>query len=155
MKIISFMIVFLLFTGGVLSQKSLEIKEEYQNQSVIRAAANVYESSEVSISWTIGDAVMILIIDDEGSSAEMDEVDFTISTYPNPSIERLYISHNSQENETLTITIYDLFGRQLIKEQLFNNQNEINVQKLPSALYAVIITNATGQLVKTFKIIKN
>ena len=154
MKIISFMIVFLLFTGGVLSQKSLEIKEEYQNQSVIRAAANVYESSEGSIIWTIGDAVMILITDDD-SSTELDVVEFKISTYPNPSFERLYISHNSQENETLTITIYDLFGRQLIKEQLFNNQNEINVQKLPSALYAVIITNATGQLVKSFKIIKH
>ena len=148
------MIVFLLFTGGVLSQKSLEIKEEYQNQSVIRAAANVYESSEGSIIWTIGDAVMILITDDD-SSTELDVVEFKISTYPNPSFERLYISHNSQENETLTITIYDLFGRQLIKEQLFNNQNEINVQKLPSALYAVIITNATGQLVKSFKIIKH
>ena len=155
MKITSFTIVFLLFTGGVLSQKSLEIKEGYQNQSVIRAAANVYESSEGSISWTIGDAVMILIIDDEGSSTEIDEADFTISTYPNPSIERLYISHNSKENETLTVTIYDLFGRQLIKEQLSNKHNEINVQQLPSALYAVVITNATGQLLKSFKIIKN
>ena len=155
MKIISFIIVFLLFTSLVFSQNSLEFNKEYQKQSAISVAADVYESSEGSISWTIGDAVMIITTEEEDDSPNLEEVDFTISTYPNPSIERLYISHNSKENETLTVTIYDLFGRQLIKEQLFNKKNEINVQKLPSALYAVVITNATGQLVKSFKIIKH
>ena len=155
MKIISFIIVFLLFTSHVFSQNSRELKEEYKNLSAISVAADVYEYSEGSISWTIGDAVMILTTKDSDPSTELEEADFKISAYPNPSIERLHISHNSKDNETLTITIYDLFGRVTMKTQLTEQQNEINVQKFPSGLYAVIITNSTGQLVKSFKLIKH
>jgi hypothetical protein len=143
----------LLLTGSVFSQKNLEVMEDFKNQSVISPASSSFETTAGSISWTLGDTVMTLeIIDDDLIASEMD---FSIKTFPNPVDEKLNISHNSEENETLTVAIHDLFGRELINKQLLYKKNEINVRKLPSALYVVIIRNAKGKMVKSFKLIKH
>ncbi len=145
----------LLLTGTVFSQINLEVREEFKNQSVISPASSSFETVTGSISWILGDTVMTLVICDNLISSEMEEIDFNISTFPNPVNEKLNISHNSEENETLTVAIHDLFGRELITKQLLYKNNEINVRKLPSALYVVIIRNSTGQMVKSFKLIKH
>ncbi len=146
----------LLFIGTVFSQKNLEVREEFKNQSVISPASSSFETTEGSISWTLGDTVMTLeIVDDDFISSDTEEIDFNITTFPNPVDEKLNISHNSEENETLTVAIHDLFGRALITKQLLYKKNEINVRKLPSALYVVIIRNSKGQMVKSFKLIKH
>ncbi len=144
----------LLLIGTVFSQKNSDVREEFKNQSVISPASSSFETTEGSITWTLGDTVMILEIDNDNLS-ETEDMDFSISTFPNPVVEKLNISHNSEENETLTVAIHDLFGRELINKQLLYKKNEINVRKLPSALYVVIIRDSTGQMVKSFKLIKH
>ena len=143
----------LLLTGVVFSQKNLEFKEEFKTQSIVSPASSSFKTDMGSISWTLGDTVMTLEIIDDNLIAS--EIDFSIKTFPNPVDELLNISHNSEENETLTLTIHDLFGRVLINRQLLSKKNEINVRKLPSAFYLVTIRNANGQMVKSFKLIKN
>ncbi len=153
-KLLLFTMLF--FTGTVFSQKILEVSEEFKNLSVVSPASSSFETTEGSISWTLGDTVMILeIVDDNIITSDTEDIDFKISTFPNPVAEKLNITHNSEENETLTVAIHDLFGRELITKQLLYKNNEINVRKLPSALYVVIIRNSTGQMVKSFKLIKH
>jgi len=153
---ITLIIAFLLTTWIAMPQKSISLKDDFNNKSVLTAAGSSFQTDEMSISWTLGDTVMTLeIVDEDLVSSDTEEIDFYISTFPNPVVEKLNISHNSDENEALTVAIHDLFGRALITKQLLYKKNEINVRKLPSALYEVIIRNSKGQMVKSYKLIKH
>ena len=154
MKFLSVVFVLLLFTSAVLSQEKIDLKREYQNQTGLTVAGEEYNSPEGSMSWTIGDIDMILVFDDVGKPSDLEDDEFTISTYPNPTIERVYISCNSIENDPYTVTFYDLFGRVALTKMIYDKQNEINVQSLPITMYAVLITDSNGQLLKSFKLLK-
>ena len=142
-----------MFTGIALSQEKIELKKDFQSKSIINVAGVEFESQEGSINWTIGDATMILVTEDEDSSSDFED-DVRFSTYPNPSVESLHILCNSIENDPYTVTFYDLFGRVALTRMLYDKHSEINVQKLPAALYAAVIANPGGQMVKSFKLIK-
>jgi len=153
MKTISFIMVFLLFNGVFYAQKNNTPKEEYKNQSVISSASASFEFSEGAISWSLGDTVLHLKIGDN-DDINLENLDFNVVAYPNPTNNKLNITHNSKTNENLTITIYDFNGRTLMKKQLKQQTNEINLQGLPAELYEIKITNSKNQMVKSFKIIK-
>jgi len=154
MKTISFAVVFLLFSGLVFAQKNISTTEEYKALSVISPASNSFEFSNGSISWTLGETLITLKVD-ESDAPSSEILDFDIVAYPNPTNDKVTISHNSKTDESLTLTIYDFNGRELIKKQLTLQKNEINMQYLPPALYMVYINKANNQLVKSFKIIKH
>ncbi len=154
MKTILLAVVLLLFTVSVFAQKKIEPSQEYETVSVISPASSSFEFSEGSISWTLGDTLITLKVgDSDALTPEILELD--IVAYPNPTNDKLNITHNSKANQDLTFTIYDFNGRQLIRKQLIQQENEINLQFLPAALYEVKITNSTGQMVKSFKLIKH
>ncbi len=154
MKTISIAVVFLLFTGLVFAQQNSPPTEEYKAQSVISPASSSFEFSNGSISWTIGETLVTLKVGDN-DSANPEIFDFDIVAYPNPTQDNITISHNSKTDEKLTFTIYDFKGRELIKKQLLEQENEINIQYLPPALYLVNITDSKNHSVKSFKIIKH
>ena len=153
MKTISIAVVFLLFTGLVFAQQNSPPTEEYKALSVISPASSSFEFSNGSISWTIGETLVTLKVGDNDATPEI--FDFDIIAYPNPTQDNITISHNSKTDENLTFTIYDFKGRELIKSQLIQQENEINMQYLPPALYLVNITDSKNQSVKSFKIIKH
>ena len=153
MKTISFIMVFLLFNGVFYAQKNNTPKEEYKNQSVISSASASFEFSEGAISWSLGDTVLHLKIGDN-DDINLENLDFNVVAYPNPTNNKLNITHNSKTNENLTITIYDFNGRTLMRKQLMQQKNVINLQGLPAELYEIKITNSKNQMVKSFKIIK-
>ena len=147
---------FLFLSSIVFAQNNEEKKENFKRQSVISPASAFYESSTGSISWTLGNTISSLeTFDNDSLLPDIEDIDFNITAYPNPTIEKLNISHNSEELENLTVSIYDLYGRELIRKQLDNEEIEIHLKNLPSALYVVSIRNSRGQMVKTFKIIKH
>ena len=145
--------VFLLFNGVFYAQKNNTPKEEYKNQSVISSASASFEFSEGAISWSLGDTVLHLKIGDN-DDINLENLDFNVVAYPNPTNNKLNITHNSKTNENLTITIYDFNGRTLMRKQLMQQKNVINLQGLPAELYEIKITNSKNQMVKSFKIIK-
>ncbi len=153
MRFSSFVVVLLLFTSVTQSQEKLELLEEYQNQTALTVESVYFESLEGSISWKIGDAAMILVIDNDETLSDLED-DVTFSTYPNPSIDILHINCHAIDKEPFTVTFYDLFGRAVLSKKLYNKQSEVNVQGLPATLYAVVLTNTRGQFVKSFKLIK-
>ncbi|MGB5437085.1 MAG: T9SS type A sorting domain-containing protein [Maribacter sp.] len=156
MKTISFAVVFLLFSGLVFAQKNSSPTTEHKALSAISPASNSFDFSNGSISWTLGETLVTLKVgDSDAATPEIFELDFDIVAYPNPTNDKVTISHNSKTDEKLTFTIYDFSGRELIRKQLIEQENEINMQYLPPALYLVKITDSKNHSVKSFKIIKH
>ena len=156
MKTIIFAVIFLLFTGYVFAQKNSSTAQEYKAQAIISPASTSFEFSNGSISWTLGETLVTLKVgDSDADTPEIFEFDFDIVAYPNPTNEKVTISHNSKTDETLTFTIYDFSGRELFRKQLIEQVNDINLQYLPPALYLVKITDSKNHSVKSFKIIKH
>jgi len=72
------------------------------------------------------------------------------SYYPNPSNDIVNIS--SPSDSINQVNVYDMFGR-LLKSKKANNDNEqINIQDLPNAMYLMEVRTEKGS--KTVKMIK-
>ncbi len=76
-------------------------------------------------------------------NVEVAENDFVI--YPNPVNDRLYI-----ETQTLTIEIYDVYGRRQELSAISGQQSAINVANLNSGIYFVKVVTENGEVVKRF-----
>jgi hypothetical protein len=95
-----------------------------------------------------GEITKVEFITSLTGNAEMFENDFNI--YPNPVNDRLYIETQTQ---TLSIEIYDIFGRRQELSAISGQQSVINVANLNSGIYFVKIKTENGEVVKRF--IKN
>lgn len=95
-------------------------------------------------------------IDLDGTSTDYDvrSVDFSsiksISAYPNPAADRIYIE--SQNQEDALIKIYDAMGRIIIQEQSSFPMN-VDVSEIPTGVYTLIVESDTE--VKAFRQVIN
>ena len=71
----------------------------------------------------------------------------TISIYPNPTNNTLFISGNETP---IAVSIYNVLGKEVLSIKKTNN---INVQALPSGVYVIRISDGVGQTNRKF--IKN
>ena len=71
----------------------------------------------------------------------------TISIYPNPTDNTLFISGNESP---IVVSIYNVLGKEVLS---IKNTNNINVQALPSGVYVIRISDGVGQTNRKF--IKN
>tara|TARA_R110002051_G_scaffold281954_1_gene343683 strand:- start:315 stop:791 length:477 start_codon:yes stop_codon:yes gene_type:complete len=77
-----------------------------------------------------------------------------LEAYPNPTTNYIILKVGNDDFSSLTFQLVDVMGR-IIKNQKITKENEvIQLEGLPSAIYFLKITNKNN-LVKTFKIIKN
>ena len=81
----------------------------------------------------------------------IEEIETSLHIYPIPVDDRLYIETH---NQTLTIEIYDVFGRLQVSETPSHQGNlTIDLENLKSGIYFVKINTEKGNIVK--RIIKN
>ena len=92
--------------------------------------------------WTITDGGL-----DCATAAVEDENLMTISIYPNPVNDKLYIQGLLNPTK---ISVYNVLGKEVL---LVKNTNNINVSKLPSGVYIIRISDGVGQTNRKF--IKN
>lgn len=81
----------------------------------------------------------------------LSKTDSKIKIYPNPVMNQLQIENNSKEN--LSIKIIDINARSIIEQPLNETKTIIKLDIKPG-IYNVMITNNTGQITLTEKIIK-
>ncbi|MEE4196213.1 MAG: T9SS type A sorting domain-containing protein [Bacteroidales bacterium] len=160
-KIIPFLVI-CFFGGNAFGQ---EISSQ-----VVASAGEYSETSNYSVSWTLGEiAIETLesssIILTQGfqqgyfeitSVDEIPATNLSLNVYPNPAIDYIYISLESDERKTLMIEIVDEDGRVMVKEQ-WNNPGDpykISLTGLNSSLYFLRVYESTGKPIQTFKIIK-
>ncbi|MBO7630128.1 MAG: T9SS type A sorting domain-containing protein, partial [Bacteroidales bacterium] len=73
-----------------------------------------------------------------------------IKLYPNPAANTLYIE---SEDATIDhIVVLDLTGKEILRQDIFNNRGETNVSSLPNGLYIVkALCNGSFQISKFVK----
>ena len=72
-----------------------------------------------------------------------------IKVYPNPVNDRLNLSST---NEISNMSVYNLFGQEVLREAVNSNDLSVDISNLKSGLYLVKIS--INDTVKTFKIVK-
>lgn len=82
-------------------------------------------------------------------------LNFSLTAFPNPTMENLTLQINDYNNEQLSYQLVDVQGKQLRNGQITAQQTQINMDYLPTATYFIHVANQENINVQTFKIIKN
>ncbi|MFO7827562.1 MAG: T9SS type A sorting domain-containing protein [Bacteroidales bacterium] len=137
---------------------------------VIAAAGENSETSELSVSWTLGEiAVETLesstIIMTQGFQQGYYEItsvddplikDLDLKVYPNPATEYIYVELKSDEIKSALIELYNIEGKLVLNEQwdYIEGPYKIDLNGYGSSQYILRISDTSGQLLQTYKIIK-
>ncbi len=83
------------------------------------------------------------------SVAGVDSISFAdVQVYPNPTTDNLYIN----SDKALTISIFDLSGKQILTNNLKQGKNTINISQLQTGIYlATIYSNNNSATLKIVK----
>ena len=143
-------------------------------RSVISSGGSYLENGGLSLSFTIGEAVITTrtgasFIITEGfqqtdviaipTGIEIPEYVNNIIAYPNPTESFLNVDVNTKKPVDLIFELFDQLGRRTrfsresLKESL-SIQHQIDLMGLPAGIYQLLIKTNHGNPVKTFKVIK-
>ncbi|MDR0799436.1 MAG: carbohydrate-binding protein [Dysgonamonadaceae bacterium] len=121
-------------TGGLSSWKQIGIKARLNaGKQTLRVAVT---KGRVNFNWWI--------IRQFGLSIQNLETE-TLSVYPNPVIDQLYLKDGEA-----SVTVYDLSGKKLLEKQ---NASSVDLSALKAGVYLVEVQAASGER-NTYKIIK-
>jgi len=86
--------------------------------------------------------------------AEATKSTLSLSVYPNPANDKLFLKYNSSVSEKLAYSIMDMFGRTILANQLSGNSSDqaIDISTLSEGVYFVRLS--CGQNTTTSKFIK-
>lgn len=168
MKKIYALIIGLTFTGAISAQVT-------QLSPQVFASAGQYATSPtLSLSYTIGEPIVATFEDVKlilTQGFQQPEDDFVISVsefasqygvinvFPNPFIDMLNISVDTDKQHELYIYMYDMTGRQVQSQFLANHlpgkkQYSISTNGLAQGMYTLTLISANGDFAKTVKITK-
>lgn len=74
-----------------------------------------------------------------------------ISIYPNPAIEKVQISNDS--NSPLKVVVYNILGDPMLSKSITGNGNYIDITNLQSGIYIVSFTD--GKRTTTKRLVKS
>jgi len=84
---------------------------------------------------------------------ESNGINLSVSAYPNPTTDYLTLEVKEFDMTNLGFQLYDMNGKLLQNEKIFDNQTSIDMRNLVPASYFVKVIQENKE-VKTFKIIK-
>ena len=114
-----------------------------KNKNIVEVFALYNEKSSVGVS--------LFTETETNDTTAITENTTSISIYPNPANDRLYIE---AEGEIENVVIYDIYGRhQVTKTPSHQEMTSVNVSGLKAGIYFVKINTENGEIVKRF--IKN
>ncbi|MFP4023539.1 MAG: T9SS type A sorting domain-containing protein [Thiohalospira sp.] len=140
------------------------------SSQVIATAGENSETSELGVSWTLGEIAIETL---ESSSVTLNQgfqhgyfeitsiedpmlSNVELEVYPNPATEYIYISIESDEIKSALIELYDLDGKMVLNEQwqYIEAPFKINLEGLASSQYILKVSDKSGALLQTYKIVK-
>jgi hypothetical protein len=131
-------------SGGAISNDSGSISYSI-GQVVFQSNAN----SSGSVSQGVQQAFSISSLD-----LEENKFNFSLSTYPNPTLGQLNLHVGNFNQEKLSYMLVDAQGKILVQGEILAQETMLDLHQLPMATYFVEVHHA-GKKVQTFKIIKN
>ena len=139
-----------------------------QAQQAVLTSGGDATGSGGSAGYSIGQTVYSTTSGANGSVAQGVQQAFEISTlgigdnsvalssvaYPNPTANLLTLNVNDFNEGNMEYVLFDLQGRELLRQKIKQATTQIQMQHLSASIYLLEIINE-NKLVKTFKIIKN
>ena len=138
-------------------------------QQVVATAGNHSESSEASLSWTIGEiATQTLqsssLILTQGFHQtrltvtgvnNIPDKNLDIQAYPNPAYDRINLKLGYELNgQNWQYIIYDKSGKKLMEKKITSDLSSISINTLPKATYFLKVFGGDKNS-KVFKIVKH
>ena len=147
-------ILFLLFVFSAFLLNGQEIK---LNSAVVASAGSSQEMSTVNISkWRLGEVHLIVLQHDELN--ENPEINWNVTSYPNPLRTVLNLDFKTDETDEFTLQVTDIAG----KKQWFSEDKtiapnqviSIDLAYLTPAMYLVTITPKDKKVQRVIKVQK-
>ena len=151
----------------------LSVSGQSISSYVVASAGESVETSDVSISWTLGE-IAIETLEDNGNTLILTQGfqqayfditsiedpilsnNFKLKVYPNPASEFVWVELESDEINEVLIEMFDLNGKLVYNSKL--NIHEVRTQiKLTdqnSSQYILRISDSSGTVLHTYKLIK-
>ncbi len=82
------------------------------------------------------------------------EIGIDVSLYPNPTVDYLTLSIETNSSEKYSYSLFDALGKMIDKKEINNPETKISLSDLPAAAYFINVFNGEKK-VKVFKVIKN
>jgi Zn-dependent metalloprotease len=76
----------------------------------------------------------------------------SIAVYPNPANE--YLTVKDYLNKTLSVSLADVSGRIILSESVVSAEHTVNTGSIAKGVYMLSVRDASGNLVKTVKLVK-
>jgi hypothetical protein len=73
--------------------------------------------------------------------------------FPNPASTHINLKNNISYEERYFYSLYDIFGREVLKSNNIGREISINVAQLPEGIYFIAISNSQNTLIETKKIL--
>ena len=161
--------LFLLLSG--LSIASM-VQSQQLSPSVLAADGGISKAAGISLEWTLGETIteslsstdrlytqgfhQPLLMAKILPSAEQHVTGYIVTVAPNPVQSILLATITSPNDEKILLTLIDITGRRFPIQSAIGKFSTVNVDMsgMISGIYLLELRNTSGQLVRTFKIIK-
>ncbi len=138
-------------------------------QQVVASSGGDGTAAGTNLQWTLGECV----IQSSGVVAgaqlsqgfqqpsyeiqtliEDPRLSFTLDVYPLPASDFLTIKVGAEGMSELKAVLHDMNGKIILEQNLNVDENQIDMQSIQAASYILNITDNTGKILKSFKIVK-
>ncbi len=139
---------------------------------VIASAGESAEAGGISVSWTLGELAIETLQDNsetltltQGFQQGYFEITsigeplsnhFNLRIYPNPAREFIWVDMTSDEIQEVIVVMYNLEGKVVYNKKLtlINGPEQIELNNMMSSQYILRVTDSSGNILQTFKLIK-
>lgn len=138
-------------------------------REVISNAGNANKDANVSMTYTIGEAIIATSIQDtivvqqgfeQGrfdtivTSIELANEFLDLKVFPNPAIEYIMLELEKELEQKLTYQIITVEGKQIQTNSFATRRQRIDVKSLPAASYVLQLLSEKGKMLYSTTIIK-
>ena len=136
-------------------------------QEVISSSGSSFENSDARLSWTLGEPVIETFTSDQSvltqgfqqskltvtAINQISDNSIRIKVYPNPVTSQLTIE--TGKNEKFNFSLIDLNGKVLIKKEVKEFVETVDMQAFIPGSYFLTVFSNNGKQLQTFKVIKS
>ncbi len=139
-----------ILAGGIAClMQALPNKTNAEIMQLVRESGSQFSTPDYQLGYGIPNLMTAL-----NTALSIDDFEKTgvISIYPNPAKAFVYVKAPLHDNK-LTITFFNVLGKQVLQRSIHANNNQIDVSSLSKGIY--IINVKTKNRSRSFKFIKN
>lgn len=158
----------LVLTGLTVSTAGLAQRPD---PGIVAPAGGVAHTKTMALAWTVGEPVVTTVrttdrlytqgfhqpmLRVEALKASDPESPWQLSVAPNPVVYALTVAVATPAELPLSVSLLDMNGRRQVTKTLAGGSLSVsvNMADLPAGMYMLHISQPTGRLTRTYKIIK-